>query len=81
MLGVVARHAGCYDSISGFLSRHRDATQGRQRNSGFYFPADPLVAVLEPGNTSEGLWLPGVGLLALLFGLTTLIWIMPAVAR
>jgi hypothetical protein len=47
----------------------------------FYFHADPDVAVLEPGNNSEGLWLPGVGLVALLFGLATLIWIVPAVAR
>jgi hypothetical protein len=47
----------------------------------YYFPADPDVAVLEPGNNSEGLWLPGVGLVALLFGLATLIWIVPAVAK
>jgi len=47
----------------------------------YYFPADPDVAVLEPGNNSEGLWLPGVGLVALLLGLATLIWIVPAVAR
>jgi hypothetical protein len=30
---------------------------------------------------SEGLWLPGVGLVALLVGLAALIWIVPAVAR
>lgn len=47
----------------------------------YYFQADPDVAVLEPGNNSEGLWLPGVGLVALLFGLATLIWIVPAVAK
>jgi len=47
----------------------------------YYFPADPDVAVLEPGNNSEGLWLPGVGLVALLFGLAALIWIVPAVAK
>jgi hypothetical protein len=47
----------------------------------YYFPADPDVAVLEPGNNSEGLWLPGIGLVALLFGLATLIWIVPAVAN
>ena len=46
-----------------------------------YYPADPDVAVLEPGNNSEGLWLPGVGLVALLLGLATLIWIVPAVAK
>jgi hypothetical protein len=46
-----------------------------------YFPADPDVAVLEPGNNSEGLWLPGVGLVALLFGLAAMIWIVPAVAK
>jgi hypothetical protein len=47
----------------------------------YYFQADPDVAVLEPGNNSEGLWLPGIGLVALLFGLATLIWIVPAVAK
>ena len=47
----------------------------------YYFQADPDVAVLEPGNNSEGLWLPGVGLVALLFGLATLIWVVPAVAN
>jgi hypothetical protein len=47
----------------------------------YYFQADPDVAVLEPGYNSEGLWLPGVGLVALLFGLATLIWIVPAVAK
>ena len=46
-----------------------------------YYPADPDVAVLETGNNSEGLWLPGVGLVALLLGLATLIWIVPAVAK
>ncbi|MGD0773488.1 MAG: DUF3592 domain-containing protein [Candidatus Solibacter sp.] len=47
----------------------------------YYYPADPDVAVLEPGNNSEGLWLPGLGLVALLFGLAIAIWIVPAVAR
>lgn len=47
----------------------------------YYFQADPDVAVLEPGNNSEGLWLPGIGLVALLLGLATLIWIVPAVAK
>jgi Protein of unknown function (DUF3592) len=46
----------------------------------YYFQADPDVEVLEPGNNSEGLWLPGIGLVALLFGLATLIWVVPAVA-
>ena len=46
-----------------------------------YYPADPDVAVLEPGNNSEGLWLPGIGLVALLGGLATLIWIVPAMAK
>lgn len=46
-----------------------------------YYPADPDVAVLEPGRNSEGLWLPGAGLVALLFGLATLIWIVPAVGK
>jgi hypothetical protein len=45
------------------------------------FQADPDVAVLEPGNNSEGLWLRCVGLVTLLFRLAVLIWIAPAVAR
>jgi hypothetical protein len=46
-----------------------------------YYQADPDVAVLEPGNNSEGLWLPGIGLVALLFGLATMIWVVPAVGK
>ncbi|MGA3026648.1 MAG: DUF3592 domain-containing protein [Bryobacteraceae bacterium] len=45
-----------------------------------YFPTDPDVAVLEPGNTNAALWLPGIGVVALLFGLAVFIWIVPAVA-
>ena len=46
-----------------------------------YLPTDPDIAVLEPGNDSEALWLPGVGLVALLFGLAAIIFIVPRVAR
>ena len=46
-----------------------------------YFPTDPDVAVLEPGNTSASLWLPGIGLVAVLFSLAVFLWIVPAVAR
>ena len=58
-------------------ARYKVGTEIRVR----YFPSDPDVAVLEPGNNSEGLWLPSVGLVALLFGLATLIWIVPALAK
>jgi hypothetical protein len=37
--------------------------------------------VLEPGNDSEALWLPGVGLVAFLLGLAAFIWIVPGMAK
>jgi len=46
-----------------------------------YLPADPDVAVLEPGNNSEAFWLPGIGLAALGFGLVVFLWIVPSIAR
>ena len=46
-----------------------------------YFPTDPDVAVLEPGINRDALWLPGVGLVALLFSLSVLIWFVPSIAR
>jgi hypothetical protein len=46
-----------------------------------YFPTDPDVAVLEPGNTSAALWLPGIGLVLILFSAAVFIWMVPAMAR
>ncbi len=46
-----------------------------------YFPTDPDVAALEPGNSTDVIWLPAVGLAALLFGAAAMIWIVPAIAR
>jgi len=46
-----------------------------------YFPTDPDVAVLEPGNTSDALWLPGIGVVLLLFSAAVFIWIVPAVSK
>ena len=46
-----------------------------------YFSADPDVSSVEPGNTSSALLLPGLGLAALLFGLATFKWIVPAVTK
>ncbi len=46
-----------------------------------YFPTGPDVAVLEPGNDSEALWLPGIGVFAFLLGLASFIWIVPGLAR
>ena len=46
-----------------------------------YFPADPDIAVLEPGNTSNALWLPGIGVVLLLFSAAVFIWIVPAVSK
>ncbi len=46
-----------------------------------YFPTDPDIAVLEPGNTSASLWIPGIGVVLLLFSLAVFIWVVPAVAK
>jgi hypothetical protein len=46
-----------------------------------YFPTDPDVAVLEPGNTSASLWVPGIGVVLLLFSLAIFIWVVPSVAK
>jgi hypothetical protein len=46
-----------------------------------YFPTDPDIAVLEPGNTKDSLILPGVGLACILFSLAVFFIIVPSVAR
>lgn len=46
-----------------------------------YLPSDPDVAVLEPGNSSDNLWLPGIGLVALLFSAAVFIWVVPAMSK
>jgi len=46
-----------------------------------YFPTDPDVAVLEPGNTNSALVLPGIGAVLLLFSLAIFIWVVPAVSK
>jgi len=45
-----------------------------------YFPADPDVSVLEPGNTTASLWLPGIGVVLILFSIAVFLWVAPAVA-
>ncbi|HEV1284793.1 MAG TPA: DUF3592 domain-containing protein, partial [Bryobacteraceae bacterium] len=46
-----------------------------------YYPADPDVSVLEPGNTTAALWLPGIGVVLILFSLAVFIWMVPALAK
>ncbi|NJD09854.1 MAG: DUF3592 domain-containing protein [Gemmatimonadetes bacterium] len=46
-----------------------------------YDPVDPDRAALEPGFTSDVLWLPLIGLAFLLFGLAAWIWAIPAFTR
>jgi len=46
-----------------------------------YHPADPDVSVLEPGNTTAALWLPGIGVVLILFSLAVFIWMVPALAK
>jgi Protein of unknown function (DUF3592) len=44
-----------------------------------YLPADPDMAVIEPGNSGDTLWLPGIGLVLLLLSMVAFIWVVPAV--
>lgn len=46
-----------------------------------YFPTDPDVSVLEPGNGGDAFWLPGIGVALLLFSLAAFYWVVPALAR
>ncbi|MGA3189117.1 MAG: DUF3592 domain-containing protein [Bryobacteraceae bacterium] len=46
-----------------------------------YFPADPDVAVLEPGNAPDALWLPAIGAVLLFFSLAIFIWVVPRLAK
>jgi hypothetical protein len=74
-----------FGRIEGAGAEWADAISSRYRVGAkikvAYYPADPDVAVLEPGNSSEALWLPGIGLAALLFSLVVFIWIVPAIAK
>jgi hypothetical protein len=45
-----------------------------------YCPSDPDLAALEPGINTEAYWLPGAGLVILIFGLAVLVWGVPALA-
>jgi len=46
-----------------------------------YFPTDPDIAVLEPGNTNAAYWIPGIGVVLVLFGLAVFRWVVPAVGK
>ena len=46
-----------------------------------YFPTDPDVAVLEPGNSNASLLLPGIGVVLLLASLAIFIFAVPSVAK
>lgn len=68
---------GSTDEAGQVASRYRKGASVKVS----YFPTDPDVAVLEPGNTSASLWIPGIGVVLLLFSLATFIWVVPAVAK
>jgi hypothetical protein len=44
-----------------------------------YLPADPDMAVIEPGNSGDTLWIPGIGIVLLLMSMAAFIWVVPAV--
>ncbi len=46
-----------------------------------YSPSDPDVAVLEPGNSPDNFWLPGIGVVALSFSALVFLLILPSMAR
>ena len=46
-----------------------------------YLPADPDIAVLEPGTSGAMLWLPGTGIVMLLMSLAVFWWVVPAVGK
>ena len=46
-----------------------------------YSPADPDLAVIEPGNASAAMILPGIGMVLLLMSLATFCWVVPAVGK
>jgi hypothetical protein len=46
-----------------------------------YLPGDPDVAVIEPGNSSAALWMPGIGVVLLLFSFAVFYWVVPATSR
>jgi hypothetical protein len=68
---------GDKDDVARIAERYRKGANVRVS----YFPADPDVAVLEPGNTSDALWLPGLGVVLLLFSLAVFVWVVPGVSK
>jgi hypothetical protein len=74
-----------FEEISGGTDKDMERIAQRYRKGAkvdvHYFPPDPDVSTAEPGNTSSAWILPGIGAAALLFGLATFKWIVPAVAK
>lgn len=46
-----------------------------------YDPSDPDLCVLEPGIDTDAYWIPGIGLVALLFGLAAIISLGPVIDK
>ncbi len=46
-----------------------------------YFPSDPDVAVIEPGNSNASLILPGIGIVMVLMSLAVFYWVVPGVGK
>jgi hypothetical protein len=46
-----------------------------------YLPADPDIAVLEPGNSGAALWMPGIGVVLLLMSFAVFFWVVPALGK
>jgi hypothetical protein len=68
---------GSPEDVDRIASRYREGTKVKVS----YFPTDPDIAVLEPGNTSATLWLPGIGVVLIVFAVAIFTWMLPSLAR
>ena len=74
-----ATHFNNRRSFAQVEDRARYKTGDRVKVS--YLPRDPDTAVIESGNSSEALWMPGIGIVLLLFSFAVFYWVVPAVSR
>ena len=75
------RFAGVEGGSDSDASRLRETYKRGAAVKVSYSPSDPDVAVLEPGNSKDSFIIPGIGIVALLFGAAVLVFIVPSVLR
>ena len=73
-----------FAQVEGGSSEEAERLENRYRQGApvtvSYLPADPDIAVLEPGNTGAAFILPGIGLVLMLFSAATFLWVVPALS-